>query len=166
MTQAIFKSQYFFYRKYLALFAKISGACCLAMTIHNHPANAQNTVAIDSNTIAQPLIIRGTSNGSIKSAEIARTENTPTGFCDGYVDARPNHLLEIESFLESLRLEVKSSVDSTLMVEGSSGVWCNDDSSSANPMIEGPWQQGLYKVWVGSYQADKQNNYQIEITGK
>ena len=132
----------------------------------NYSASAQNTFAINRQTIAQPLTIVGTNNGRIKLVEIAGTENTATGYCNGYVDTQPNHLLKLESFFESLRLEVQSPVDTTLMVQGSSGIWCNDDSGSANPMIEGQWQEGLYKVWVGSYQPNTNNSYQIQITGK
>jgi hypothetical protein len=46
------------------------------------------------------------------------------------------------------------------------GVWCNDDAGSANPIIEGQWQPGVYQVWVGSYQANSHNKYKIKIKGK
>ena len=148
------------------MFLKVSSICSIMMLIvSSHSASAQNTITIDRNTVAQPLTITGTSSGEIKSAEIAKTENTATGYCDGYVDAQPNHLLQIESSFDSLRLEVTSSADTTVLVKGNSGVWCNDDAGSANPIIEGQWQQGLYKVWVGSHQPNTSNNYQIQITG-
>ena len=98
--------------------------------------------------------------------EVSQTKNTPTGYCDGYVDSQPNHVLQIESFFDSLRLEVNSSADTTVLVKGNSGVWCNDDAGSANPVIEGQWQQGKYQVWVGSYQPNASNNYQIQLTGR
>ena len=166
MTQAIYKFQYFFNHIYNSIVLKAGGICWSIVLISNYPASAQNTITIDRDTVARPLTIMGTSSGEIKSAEIAKTENTATGYCDGYVDVQPNHLLEIESFFDSLRLEVNSSADTTVLVKGNSGVWCNDDAGSVNPIIEGQWQQGLYKVWVGSYQPDTSNNYQIQITSK
>ena len=64
-----------------------------------------------------------------------------------------------------MRLEVESTSDTTILVQGAGGTWCNDDAGSANPVIEGQWQPGIYQIWVGSYQANKNNDYQIKITG-
>lgn len=140
----------------------------IALSLYSFPAVAQalEVVTIDKNIVNQPITMIGTSGGNLRAPEIALTDKTATGFCDGYVNSQPNHLLKIESFFESLRLEVKSIVDTTLLVKGSSGVWCSDDSGSANPMIEGQWQQGTYKIWVGSYQPNTSNSYQIKITGR
>ncbi|MBE9046236.1 hypothetical protein IQ255_17790 [Pleurocapsales cyanobacterium LEGE 10410] len=125
-----------------------------------------NKITINQNTVAQPLTIKGTSGGAIAAQEIAQAENTATGYCDGYVRRQPNHFLELESFVEFLRLEVESQADTTILVKGPGGVWCNDDAGTVNPMIEGQWQPGIYQVWVGSYQADSNDNYQIKITGR
>ena len=125
-----------------------------------------NSIAVNSSIAKAPLVLKGNSGGAIKAPEITQTENTATGFCDGYVRSQPNHVLKLESFFESLRLEVESSADTTILVKGPGGVWCNDDASSANPMIEGQWQPGIYQVWIGSYQADKSDSYQIKVTGK
>ena len=125
-----------------------------------------NSISINTSLAKNPLIIKGNSGGTIIAKEITQTENTATGYCDGYVRSQPNHILKLESFFESLRLEVESSADTTILVKGPGGVWCNDDASSANPMIEGQWQPGTYQVWIGSYQADRSDNYQIKITGQ
>jgi len=130
-----------------------------------HPVLAQNTVSIDRNLVTEPIILSGNTDGNLKALDVSQTATTTTGYCDGYVSPQPNHLLELESFFNSLRLEVESSVDTTVLVKGNGGVWCNDDSGSANPIIEGQWQKGLYKVWVGSYQPDTSNSYQLKITG-
>lgn len=125
-----------------------------------------NSIAIDQNSIAQPLTFEGISGGAITALEITNTENTATGYCDGFASRQPNHILKLASFFEFLRLEVESPADTTILVQGPGGVWCNDDSHNANPMIEGVWQPGEYKVWIGSYQANSNNNYRIKITGK
>ena len=130
-------------------------------------SNAQaSSVSINSSISQQPLVIKGTSGGTVIAKEITQTENTATGYCDGYVRLQPNHILKLESFFESLRLEVESSADTTILVKGPGGVWCNDDTNSANPMIEGQWQPGTYQVWIGSYQANSNNEYRIKIAGK
>jgi hypothetical protein len=138
----------------------------MVLSFGSCPALSQTVVTINHQTVVKPLTIKGTSGGNVKVQKITRTENTATGYCDGYVNTRPNHLLKLESFFEFLRLEIQSSADTTILVEGTSGVWCNDDAGSANPMIEGQWQEGLYKVWVGSYQPNTRNDYQIKISGR
>ena len=125
-----------------------------------------NSLTVDSSTAKNTLVVRGTSGGTVTAKEITQTENTATGYCDGYVRSQPNHILKLESFFESLRIEVESPADTTVLIKGPGGVWCNDDASNANPMIEGQWQPGIYQVWIGSYQADSNNEYRIKITGQ
>jgi hypothetical protein len=127
--------------------------------------DAVNKIAINPNLITKPLTIKGISGGTIAATEITKTENTATGSCDGFARRQPNHVLQLDSFFKSLKIEVESTADTTILVRGPGGVWCNDDSDNANPMIEGEWQPGVYQVWIGSYQANVNNNYRLEITG-
>jgi hypothetical protein len=136
----------------------------IVLSFCSYPARSQTVVSINRNTVVKPLTLVGKSGGNIKIPKIARTANTATGYCDGYGNSRPNHLIKLESWFEFLRLEIESAADTTILIEGSGGVWCNDDSGSANPMIEGQWQAGLYKVWVGSYQVNTSHNYRIRIS--
>ena len=159
------KSQYFLNR-YNFLFYKTLIWLGMIIGLSNHSVLAQNVVTIKQSNMPQPIILTGNTGGNTKAFEVSQTKSTTTGYCDGYVNSQPNHLLQIESFFESLRLEVNSSADTIILVKGNNGVWCNDDAGSANPIIEGQWQEGLYKVWVGSYQADSSNSYQIQITGR
>ena len=169
MLQAVIKPSHLLLSKYNLKFLK---AHWLLLTIifnlvgYPTVAEVSDKIAIDRNDLTQPIIIEGISGGKVPVSKIARTENTATGYCDGFVQSRPNHALKLESFFEFLRLEVESNADTTILVRGPGGVWCNDDAGTANPMIEGQWQAGLYQVWVGSYQADAEHKYQIKITGR
>ncbi|MCC0178308.1 hypothetical protein I4641_15105 [Waterburya agarophytonicola K14] len=138
------------------------------INININPSYAQtnSNIAIDKNIINKPLIVQGISGGAITALEITQTKNTGTGYCDGFASQQPNHILKIDTFFDYLRLEVDSSADTTILVRGAGGVWCNDDAGSANPVIEGQWQPGVYQVWVGSYRANSNNNYKIKITGR
>ena len=139
----------------------------IILSAKSYLASAQtlNKIII-ADVVTQPIVATGTSGGTVPLQEIAQTENTSTGYCNGYADSQPNHVLELMSFFEFLRLKVESSADTTVLVRGSGGVWCNDDAGTANPVIEGQWEPGVYRVWVGSYQADSDQSYQIKITGK
>ena len=165
MTQAILKPRYSNSRRNL-IFFKTYIWLSIFLSLIYHPVSAQNITTIDRDIATKPITLSGSTNGNLKTVEVSQTKSTATGYCDGYISLQPNHLLELESFFDFLRLEVESTADTTVFIKGDGGVWCNDDSGSANPMIEGQWQQGLYKVWIGSYQPDMSNSYQIKITGR
>ena len=132
------------------------------------PGLAQSTnrqITLENQINPDPLLLKGISGGEIKAAEIVKTESTATGFCNGFINVQPNHTLVLSSFFEFLKIEVDSSTDTTIIIEGPGGVWCNDDSVTANPAIEGQWQPGNYKIWIGSYQENVNNSYQLKITG-
>ena len=139
----------------------------LSCTILN-PSLAQSRskrITLGDRVDPNPLIVRGISGGELEATDIVDTEGTTTGFCNGFVENRPNHILVLKNFFEFLKIEVDSSTDTTIIIEGPGGVWCNDDSDNANPAIEGQWQPGRYKIWIGSYQEDIDYGYQIKITG-
>ena len=121
-------------------------------------------ITLGNEAFANPLVVEGISGGKQKATEIVKTESTTTGYCNGYINSQPNHTLVLSEFWEFLKIEVNSSTDTTIIIEGPGGVWCNDDSVNANPAIEGQWQPGNYKIWVGSYQENVNHSYQIKIT--
>jgi hypothetical protein len=132
-----------------------------------NPIYAQTLVkniTISSQFTPNPLTFEGVSHGSISAREIAKIEETATGYCDGFVNHEPNYTLTLNSFFNYLKIEVESPVDTTILVKGPGGIWCNDDSDSTNPSIEGQWQPGNYKIWIGSYQENSVNNYRVKIT--
>ena len=145
---------------------KLSWILLFALTVNIKTPAVWGQEIVDQNINNQPLTIEGTSGGAVAAVDITQTEHTGTGYCDGFVRNQPNHVLQLESFFPSLRLEVQSSADTTIIVKGTGGIWCNDDSHSANPMIQGTWQPGIYQIWVGSYQADVSNSYRIKIMGE
>lgn len=110
------------------------------------------------------MIIRGLSGGPVSAKETTGRENTATGPCVGFIDQQPDHRLVLNGFFQSLKLEVKSSEDTTLVVRGPGGSWCNDDFEGKNPGIAGQWFSGTYEIWVGSYQRNKYYPYIIKIT--
>ncbi|NJK28104.1 MAG: hypothetical protein HC925_05815, partial [Coleofasciculaceae cyanobacterium SM2_3_26] len=67
-------------------------------------------------------------------------------------------------FFTYLSLEVESSEDTTLVIQGPGGTWCNDDYRNMNPGIAGQWLAGEYRVWVGSYKRGEYYPYAIRLT--
>ena len=131
------------------------------------PVGAQHiatNTTLESQFTPNPLILEGMSGGELKATEVVQTEETATGYCDGYVNRQPNHILVLQNFFEFLKIEVESNNDTTILVQGPGGVWCNDDAYNTNPVIEGEWQEGRYQIWIGSYEANSSKNYQIKIS--
>ena len=142
--------------------------------LFNAPASAQQAkslpifenATISPNFSPDPRTIRGISGGSVPASQVAGRTETATGPCVGFVDQKPDHTLVLTSFFKNLSIQVESPADTTLVIKGPGGSWCNDDYQGKNPSIGGQWLSGSYGIWVGSYQKNDNNPYLIRITGK
>ncbi len=82
--------------------------------------------------------------------------STLSGECRGYIPSTPNHVLTATGAFPHLRIAANGgSADITLVVQRPDGTYlCNDDSDGLNPMVEGPFAAGEYRIFVGSYSAE------------
>jgi hypothetical protein len=137
----------------------------------NQVANAQPASQIFGDVTIQhpfspdPLTVRGMSGGSIPGSQIAGTETTPTGPCKGFMDEAPDHTLKLLSKFEYLKLVVNSPADTTMIIKGPGGTWCNDDFDDKNPGVVGEWLRGTYQIWIGSYKENDSLPYTLKIMG-
>ena len=118
-------------------------------------------VTINPQFRPDPEFIYGISGGMELAREIAGRRDTKLGPCTGFVDRNPNHTLRITSPLNYLRVQVISRADTTLIISGPGGTWCNDDYEGKNAGIAGQWLAGTYSIWVGSYHKDRYAPYKI-----
>jgi hypothetical protein len=121
-------------------------------------------VTLSPNFTPDPTTVRGISGGALTASELAGRTETATGDCVGYVDQQPDHTIVLTEFFDYLRLEVQSPENTTLVIRGPGGVWCNDIYSGQNPGIAGQWFSGTYQVWVGSSVPDTYHPYVIRIS--
>jgi hypothetical protein len=120
-------------------------------------------ITIDHKFSPDPLTKRGMSGGSVPASEIGGKE-TSSGPCAGFVDKEPDHTLQLISKFDYLKLQIESPQDTTVMIKGPGGVWCNDDFDGKNPGIVGEWLKGTYQIWVGSYKKGTYLPYTLKIT--
>ncbi len=150
--------------KNLSLFSLISTIVSLSVTSTILAQEIVKNIILDGQINPDPIMIEGMSGGTLRGSEVVKTQETATGLCNGLVAQQPNHILILKTFFEFLKIEVASSTDTTILVAGPGGVWCNDDYDNDNPALEGQWQAGKYHIWVGSYEETPQS-YRIKITG-
>ena len=118
-----------------------------------------------SGFIPNPTVMAGVGGGDRRAAQVVNSRQTPTGLCLGYISAEPHEEITLENSFSNLEVSVESELDTTLIISGPGGVWCNDDSKgSHNPAIVGEWLPGLYRIWVGSYQFEQTPDYQLYIS--
>ncbi|TAE54074.1 MAG: hypothetical protein EAZ76_16235 [Nostocales cyanobacterium] len=140
------------------------------ITTINSLADAQETtpiladITIDNKFKPDPLVIRGMSGSSVPASQVNGGNKTQTGTCSGFVDKDPNHNLKLLNKFDYLKIQVESPADTTIMIKGPGGTWCNDDLDGKNPGIVGEWLKGSYKIWVGSYEKGKSLPYTLKIT--
>ena len=150
--------------KNLSLFSIISTLVSLSVTSAILAQDLVRNITLDGQINPNPMMIDGMSGGSIQASEVVNTKETSTGLCEGLVEQQPDHILILKTFFEFLKIEVASSTDTTILVQGPGGVWCNDDYNDENPALEGQWQAGKYHIWVGSYE-ETPHSYKVKITG-
>jgi hypothetical protein len=121
-------------------------------------------ITLSPNFSPDPATVRGISGGPLPASDVAGRAETATGRCLGYVDEQPDHTMQLTSFFNYLSLQIQSPEDTTLVVRGPGGSWCNDDYEDTNPGIAGQWLSGTYEIWVGSYEQNSYHPYVIRIT--
>jgi len=139
-------------------------AAARAQTLPAQPLTIFENVTLSPNFTPDPTTIRGISGGDRAASQIAGRSNTATGPCNGFVDAQPDHTIVLTQFFSYLSLQVQSNQDTTIVIRGPGGVWCNDDASGKNPGIAGQWLSGTYQVWVGSFAQNSYSPYVIRIS--
>jgi hypothetical protein len=125
------------------------------------PAQAQQ--AISPGFSPNPMVLRGAGGGTVPATSVAGATTTATGDCTGYVEGNPDQTLVLRNFFNSLSLKVQSSEDTSIVIKGPGGVWCNDDDEDKNPGITGQWLAGAYRIWVGSYAKDRRPTYTLQV---
>jgi len=123
-------------------------------------------IAIAPSFTPKAIELRGISGGGVETQKKSGRKETETGDCIGFIDAEPDHKITLTRPFKYLKMQVKSSGDTVLLVRGPGGSWCSDDVSDRNPEIGGDWLAGTYEVWVGSYEENTSFPYLIEVTEK
>ena len=146
----------------IAIFFLVSNVLVIAQEKNSNPIFED--VTLIPNFAPDPMTVRGLSGGFVPVQETTGRAETVTGPCIGFIDEKPDHRLVLRAFFDYLSIQVKSSEDTTLVIRGPGGTWCNDDYEGKNPGIVGQWLSGNYEIWVGSYQRHQYAPYIIRIS--
>ncbi|MEF3082037.1 hypothetical protein V3391_07390 [Luteimonas sp. SMYT11W] len=121
------------------------GLLAAALTIcANGPATAQayNSFTLGAGFTPDPQTGNGETGGATQASRFGPQ-------CSGVIDTTPDHTIRVTSPLD-LRLSVDSTTDSTLVVVGPAGVFCDDDSAGElDAQVDARLTPGDYAVYVG-----------------
>ncbi|PZV16853.1 MAG: hypothetical protein DCF20_06780 [Pseudanabaena sp.] len=123
-------------------------------------------ISISPNFTPKEIELRGISGGGVETQKKSGRKVTETGDCIGFIDTEPDHKITLTKPFQYLKMQVKSSGDTILLVRGPGGIWCSDDVSDRNPEISGDWLEGTYEVWIGSYEENTSFPYLLQLTEK
>ena len=113
------------------------------------PPTETVSIALAPGFSPDPQVLDGVSAGTRDASQLSAD-------CIGNISDNPNFHFEATGSFPRLRIMVASNSDLTLVVERPDGTFlCNDDSEGLNPMVEGAFPPGRYKVWVGGYGASE-----------
>lgn len=116
------------------------------------------TVALRPGFTPDPHVVAGTSGGQTEARRI-----NPS--CRGWVSSNPDHIFQANGAFNFMRIFATSDQDTTLVVQTPDGqIRCNDDTYGRNPMVEGFFGPGTYRIWIGSYRQGVNARYQLNFT--
>jgi hypothetical protein len=119
------------------------------MTMSTTPTDPLGAVTLAAGFMPDPQTRTGTVMGTV---DVSAVPNLYGGTCRGWVQPNPGHVMNLTTAFTYLRVHVTSTTDTTLIIQDpNGGFWCNDDADMLNPLIEGPWNPGLWRIWVGVY---------------
>lgn len=122
------------------------------------PAGESNfgTVSLNPGFMPDPHTASGTSGGATDATTLG------TAGCVGYIAGTPDHLFNATQAFANLRVMAHSTADITLVIQKPDGSYlCNDDSEGTNPLVEGAFPTGVYKIWIGSYEQGTNSPYTL-----
>lgn len=125
----------------------------LLMLLTSFGATKAFSAPINPGFQPDPLVINGTSGGSVTSRGC------------GMIGAAPNYVVNLATNFSYLRFSVQSAGQPTLLIQGPSGSSCVQALPGGNINVPGFWEKGTYSVYVGD-RAGGQHPFTLSITQK
>ena len=138
--------------------AAVAAFAAAVMVCVGGQATAQNyrDFEIGANFTPDPQVGTGHAGGPVEASTFGPG-------CVGMIDDSPDHVVTVTSTV-NLRMYALSAVDTTLVVRGPSGTFCDDDSHGGlNPEINARLAPGRYEVYVGRF-GDDTGPYTLTLT--
>jgi len=141
--------------------AMVSMAPVLAQT-----ANFDNLTLGSNRTSASA---NGNTAGFFSLTNIAPRDRNGN-LCLGFAAEDPDHILTLQQDYQQLTVQVDSGgSDTTLLIQGpdNNTIRCGSDTSRRNPdanVVDGDWQAGTYRIWVGSHHQNQRYEYTITVS--
>ncbi|HEY9665505.1 MAG TPA: hypothetical protein V6C91_01810 [Coleofasciculaceae cyanobacterium] len=125
----------------------------LAMLLSSTGVAFSQPIQISPGFKPDPLVVNGTSGGSVQSQGC------------GTIGNQPNHVLTLTNDFNYLRIDVQGAGQPTLLIKSPSGTSCVPADNFSGGKIQAPgfWEKGSYSISVGNL-AGGQHPYTLSIT--
>jgi hypothetical protein len=119
-------------------------------------------LTLSAGFLPDPTTAATVAGGGISASTLA----TPDVYCAGNVGVLPNMTLTTTTPIAGLRVLVRSTADTTLVVRLSDGrVLCNDDGGGyPNPAVMADFPAGTHQIYVGSFHTGETPAATIGLT--
>lgn len=106
-----------------------------------------------------PAILSGQSGGPRNASSMGSS-------CRGSIAMAPDHMFNVVAPMHVTIEVLNQGGDTTLVVMGPSGVFCDDDSAgSLRPRVSQMMMPGIYQVFVGTYGSGGMHAYTLRAMG-
>jgi hypothetical protein len=106
-----------------------------------------------------PIVLSGQSGGP-------RNANSMGSSCRGNIAFAPDHVFNVVAPMQVTFTVLNQGGDTTMIVMGPSGVFCDDDSAgSLRPQVSQMLMPGQYQVFIGTYGGGGMHPYTLRAMG-
>lgn len=118
------------------------------------------TVQLRQGFLPDPYVVNGASGGQYHAQQLGYGDP-----CRGWFATAPDHVLDLATNVPYLRIEASAQGDTTLIVTGPNGTFCDDDGAGRyDPRVAGYFPAGRYEIRVGSYRQGEAIGYQLAMS--
>lgn len=143
-----------------------SGGSANATLVVFDPSAPDATIAVDADPSLRTLTIDGGGQHRVSGTTVgALPAHGVDPQCPGSVPAQPHLTLDVREPIHG-SLTASSEADLVLLVRRPDGTFACDDDSGSNldPRVDEPFAPGTYRVWVGTYRADRSAEFDLSFT--
>jgi hypothetical protein len=111
--------------------------------------------------------VTGYTNGAYSLSAMSNRDRHQKA-CIGFGDPNPDHILVLEKDFDNLKILVNTGgFDTTLFIQGPDDktIRCGDDTGKSKDasVSDRDWKQGIYRIWVGTFDPGVKRNYTLTI---
>lgn len=156
----------------LQLFLGITASIFLTDLAANALPYPSETIQLSTSEAQHRYILRGVLRGTVPLFQNVTSRDSRNHRCMGYGNIDPDHVVDIQGKFSKLtfHLETHLPQETTIIIQDPKlNFYCSESSIESSQNTEltlDKFQEGIYKIWVGTLDSGKAFRYTLNLQSK